>query len=159
MQSYEKFDSKIMDEMHFWGCYTDWFHGRIFSYSRVNISPEIAQSNSATVLITTFRGMSQTQTLSFNFKLDDPSYIELSGVLLSSKYRKCLDQNLKSHDLSNQSEMTCIDIRFYSEEDVQVFMEIWSDGVMLIDEEYVDIWFSGISTKDFYHQVLDLLNS
>ncbi len=37
--------------------------------------------------------------------------------------------------------MTCIDIRFYSEEDVQVFMEIWSDGVMLIDEEYVDIWF------------------
>lgn len=135
------------------------FMAAFFSYSRVNISPEIAQSNSAAVLITTFRGMSQTQTLSFNFKLDDPSYIELSGVLLSSKYRKCLDQNLKSHDLSNQSERTCIDIRFYSEEDVQVFMEIWSDGVMLIDEEYVDIWFSGISTKDFYHQVLDLLSS
>lgn len=134
------------------------FMAVFFSYSRVNISPKIAQSNSVSVLITSFRGMSQTQTLSFNFKSDDPSYSELSGVLLSSKYRKCLDQNLKSHDVSNQREMTCIDIRFYSEEDVQFFMEIWSDGVMLIDEEYVDIWFSGISTKDFYHQVLDLLN-
>lgn len=143
----------------FWAVILIGFMAAFFSYSRVNISPEIAQSNSAAVLITTFRGMSQTQTLSFDFKLDDPSYIELSGVLLSSKYRKCLDQNLKSHDLSNQSEMTCIDIRFYSEEDVQVFMEIWSDGVMLIGEEYVDIWFSEISTKDFYHQVLDLLNS
>ena len=59
------------------------FMAAFFSYSRVNISPEIAQSNSAAVLITTFRGMSQTQTLSFNFKLDDPSYIELSETLLS----------------------------------------------------------------------------
>ena len=46
------------------------FMAAFFSYSRVNISPEIAQSNSAAVLITTFRGMSQTQTLSFNFKLE-----------------------------------------------------------------------------------------
>lgn len=130
-----------------------------FSYSRVNISHKIAQSKSASVLITTYHGTLRTEALSFILKLDDPSYIELSDLLLSTKYRKCINQNLKSHDVSNQREMICIDIRFYSEEDVQVFMEIWSDGVMLIDEEYVDIWFSGISTKDFYHQVLDLLNS
>lgn len=134
------------------------FMAAFFSYSRVNISSKIAQSNSASVLITSFRGISQTQTLSSSFKLDDPSYSELSELLSSSKYRKCMNQNLKSHDVSNQREMTCIDIRFYLEEDVQFFMEIWSDGVMLIDEEYVDIWFSGISTKDFYHQVFDLLN-
>ncbi len=113
-----------------------------FCYSWINIQPCIQQSNSM-----------------YHFTSEDAGYRELSNLLSSTAYRRQINQTSKSHDAANQNKLVCLAIRYDTDEDVQLFMELWSDGVFFINENAVDLWFSPTTKEDLFEKVSDAVIS
>ena len=124
-----------------------------FCCSRVNVQPHIKQSNSMSVLVTTYSNGQAAEISSYHFTSDDPRYREISNLLSSSAYRRQINQNTKSHNAANQNKLVCLDIRYYTDEGVQLFMELWSDEIFLINETSVDLWFSPTTKKDLFEKI------
>lgn len=127
------------------------------SYSIIHLHSKIEQSTHASVLITTYSTSGSSETVSFLLWPDDPRYIELSHRLTSVSYRKRILQNQTSHDLKSPSPLVCIDIRYFSEEDVQVFLELWSDGGLSIDQQASDLLFSQTDFQAFFQEIHSIL--
>ena len=62
-------------------------------------------------------------------------------------------------DAANQNKLVCLAIRYDTDEDVQLFMELWSDGVFFINENAVDLWFSPTTKEDLFEKVSDAVIS
>ena len=130
-----------------------------FCYSWINIQPCIQQSNSMSVLITTYINGQAAEISSYHFTSDDAGYRELSSLLSSTAYRRQINQTAKSHNAANQNKLVCLDIRYYTNEDVQLFMELWSDEIFLINEDSVDLWFSPTTKDDLFEKISDTVIS
>ena len=130
-----------------------------FCYSWINIQPCIQQSNSMSVLITTYINGQAAEISSYHFTSDDANYHEISNLLSSTAYRRQINQTAKSHNAANQNQLVCLDIRYYTNEDVQLFMELWSDEIFLINEASVDLWFSPTTKKDLFEKISDTVIS
>lgn len=105
------------------------------------------------VLVTTYSNGQAAEISSYYFTSDDPRYREISSLLSSSAYRRQINQNTKSHNAANQNKLVCLDIRYYTDEGVQLFMELWSDEIFLINETSVDLWFSPTTKKDLFEKI------
>lgn len=130
-----------------------------FCYSWVSIQPRIQKSNSMSVLITTYIHGQAAEISSYHFTSDDAGYRELSNLLSSTAYRRQINQTAKSHDAANQNKLVCLAIRYDTDEDVQLFMELWSDGIFFINENAVDLWFSPTTKEDLFEKVSDAVIS
>lgn len=130
-----------------------------FCYSWISIQPRIRQSNSMSVLITTYINGQAAEISSYHFTSDDADYHEISNLLSSAAYRRQINQTAKSHNAANQNKLVCLDIRYYTNEDVQLFMELWSDEIFLINEASVDLWFSPTTKKDLFEKISDTVIS
>ena len=102
-----------------------------FCYSWIDIQPRIQKSNSISVLITTYINGQAAGISSYHFTSDDVVYRELSSLLSSTAYRRQMNQTAKSHDAANQNNLVCLAIQYDADEDVQLCMELWSDGIFL----------------------------
>lgn len=126
-----------------------------FCYSWINIQPRIQKSNSISVLITTYINGQAAEISSYHFTSDDADYRELSSLLSSTAYRRQMNQTAKSHDTANQDILVCLAIQYDADEDVQLCMELWSDGVFFINESSVDLWFSSITKQELFEKISD----
>lgn len=130
-----------------------------FCYSWVPIQPRIQKSNSMSVLITTYIHGQAAEISSYHFTSDDAGYRELSSLLSSTAYRRQINQTSKSHDAANQNNLVCLAIQYNADEDVQLFMELWSDGIFFINENAVDLWFSSTTKQELFEKVSDAVIS
>lgn len=130
-----------------------------FCYSWVPIQPHIQQSNSMSVLITTYIHGQAAEISSYHFTSDDAGYRELSNLLSSTAYRRQIHQTAKSHDAANQNKLVCLVIQYNADKGVQLFMELWSDGIFFINENAVDLWFSPTTKEDLFEKVSDAVIS
>ena len=130
-----------------------------FCYSWINIQPCIQQSNSMSVLITTYINGQAAEISSYHFTSDDSGYHEISNLLSSTAYRRQMNQTAKSHDAANQNNLVCLAIQYDADEDVQLCMELWSDGVFFINESSVDLWLSSTTKKDLFEKIFETVIS
>ena len=130
-----------------------------FYYSWVPIQPRIQKSNSMSVLITTYIHGQAAEISSYHFTSDDAGYRELSSLLSSTAYRRQINQTAKSHDAANQNNLVCLAIQYNADEDVQLFMELWSDGIFFINENAVDLWFSSTTKQELFEKISDAVIS
>ena len=111
-----------------------------FCYSWIPIQPCIQQSNSMSVLITT--------------------YIHGQAAEISSTaYRRQMNQTARSHDTANQNKCVCLAIQYDADGDVQLCMELWSDGVFFINESAVDLWFSSTTKQELFEKIFETVIS
>ena len=130
-----------------------------FCYSWIDIQPHIQKSNSISVLITTYIHGQAAEISSYHFTSDDAGYRELSSLLSSTAYRRQINQTAKSHDAANQNNLVCLAIQYNADEDVQLFMELWSDGIFFINENAVDLWFSSTTKQELFEKISDAVIS
>lgn len=130
-----------------------------FCYSWINIQPCIQQSNSMSVLITTYINGQAAEISSYHFTSDDAGYRELSNLLSSTAYRRQMNQTAKSHDAANQNNLVCLAIQYDADEGVQLCMELWSDGIFFINENSADLWFSSTTKKDLFEKIFETVIS
>lgn len=130
-----------------------------FCYSWIPIRPRIQRSNSVSVLITTYIHEQAAEISSYHFTSDDAGYRELSSLLSSTAYRRQMNQTAKSHDAANQNNLVCLAIQYDADEDVQLCMELWSDGVFFINESSVDLWFSSTTKQELFEKISDAVIS
>lgn len=130
-----------------------------FCYSWIDVQPRIQKSNSISVLITTHINGQAAEISSYHFTSDDAGYRELSNLLSSTAYRRQMNQTAKSHDTANQSNRVCLAIRYDADGDVQLCMELWSNGVFFINESSVDLWFSSTTKQELFEKISDAVIS
>ena len=130
-----------------------------FCYSWIDVQPRIQKSNSISVLITTYINGQATEISSYHFTSDDSGYHEISNLLSSTAYRRQMNQTAKSHDTANQDILVCLAIQYDADEDVQLCMELWSDGVFFINESSVDLWFSSTTKQELFEKISDAVIS
>lgn len=130
-----------------------------FCYSWINIQPRIQKSNSISVLITTYINGQAAEISSYHFASDDADYHEISNLLSSTAYRRQINQTAKSHDAANQDILVCLAIQYDADEDIQLCMELWSDGVFFINESSVDLWFSSTTKQELFQKISDAVIS
>lgn len=124
-----------------------------FCYSWIDIQPCIQKSNSISVLITTYINGQAAEISSYHFTSDDVVYRELSSLLSSTAYRRQMNQTAKSHDAANQNNLVCLAIQYNADEDVQLCIELWSDGIFFINESSVDLWFSSTTKQELFEKI------
>ena len=130
-----------------------------FCYSWIDIQPRIQKSNSISVLITTYINGQAAEISSYHFTSDDVVYRELSSLLPSTGNRRQMNQTAKSHDAANQNNLVCLAIQYDADEDVQLCMELWSDGIFFINENSADLWFSSTTKKDLFEKIFETVIS
>lgn len=70
-----------------------------------------------------------------------------------------MNQTAKSHDAANQNNLVCLAIQYDADEDVQLCMELWSDGIFFINENSADLWFSSTTKKDLFEKIFETVIS
>ena len=130
-----------------------------FCYSWIPIQPCIQQSNSMSVLITTYIHGQAAEISSYHFTSEDAGYRELSSLLSSTAYRRQMDQTARSYDTANQNKCVCLAIQYDADGDVQLCMELWSDGVFFVNESAVDLWFSSTTKQELFEKISDAVIS
>ena len=130
-----------------------------FYYSWIDVQPRIQKSNSISVLITTYINGQAAEISSYHFTSEDADYREISKLLSSTAYRRQMNQTAKSHNAANQNNLVCLAIQYGADEDVQLCMELWSDGVFFINESSVDLWFSSTTKQELFEKLSDAVIS
>ena len=130
-----------------------------FCYSWIDVQPRIQKSNSISVLITTYINGQAAEISSYHFTSEDAGYRELSSLLSSTAYRRQMNQTARSHDTANQNKCVCLAIQYDADGDVQLCMELWSDGVFFINESAVDLWFSSTTKQELFEKISDAVIS
>lgn len=130
-----------------------------FCYSLINIQPRIQRSHSVSVLITTYINGQAAEISSYHFTSADAGYRELSNLLSSTAYRRQMHQTARSHNAGDQNKLVCLAIQYDADEDVQLCMELWSDGIFFINESSVDVWFSSTTKQELFEKISDAVIS
>lgn len=130
-----------------------------FCYSWIPIQPCIRKSNSMSVLMTTYIHGQAAEISSYHFTSEDAGYRELSSLLSSTVYRRQMYQTASSHDAASQNNLVCLAIRYDADGDVQLCMELWSDGIFFINENSADLWFSSTTKKDLFEKIFETVIS
>lgn len=130
----------------------------LFLCCRLDVRSEITRSSSVSVLISTYSGIKGPETDSFVLLSGDSRYMELSDLLQSVSYRRRIGGS-GAHTTDGSEQTVSIDLRYYADTDLQLFMELWSDGAVQINEYSVSPVFFTTDGREFFRQVLQILDS